>query len=61
MEDFNTDFLELSAVGLAAGADEIVEAVQFMTGAGGRERARKGAAHEAADAGDQNTHKGKLR
>ena len=59
VDDFYAEFFEFGAVGLAAGTDEVVEAVELVTGTGTGEGAGEGAADEAADAGDENAHEAK--
>ncbi len=56
VKEFDADFFEAVAVGLAAGADEIIEADEGVAGAGFGEGAREGAADKAAHTGDQNSH-----
>ena len=56
VEEFNAEFFQGVAVGLAAGADKIVEADESVAGAGFGEGAREGAADKAAHTGDQDSH-----
>lgn len=58
MEEFDAELFEGVAIGLAAGADEIVEADEGVAGAGFGEGACEGAADKAAHTGDQDSHGG---
>ena len=56
MDNFDPEFFEFGAIGLAAGTDEVVETVELVAGTGGDESAGERAADETADAGDENAH-----
>ena len=57
VEQLHAEPLQLRAIGFAARADEVVEAAEFVAGPALDERARERAAHEAANAGDEDAHR----